>query len=212
LRAGELRCAGRVLYAGSVADDVSCRCGWCGDDPVYVAYHDTEWGVPLRDDQALFALLVLEGAQAGLSWITILRRRDGYRAAYDGFDPDRIARWSDDRLDELAGDPRIIRNRAKIRSARQNARAYLALRDEAGSFSDLVWSFVDHTPLVNTWRDGAQVPATTGTAKRLSNELRRCGFSFVGPTISYAFMQSAGLVNDHLVSCFRWSTASAETR
>lgn len=179
------------------------RCDWAGSDPLYVAYHDQEWGVPLRDDRALFELLNLEGAQAGLAWITVLRKREGYRRAFAGFDPAVLAGWGEHEAERLLADPGIVRNRAKIRAVLANARAYLQLTDAAGSFADHVWSFVDGIPLQNAWTDIAQVPAETDASRALSRDLRRRGFSFVGPTIVYAFMQSAGLVNDHLVDCFR---------
>jgi DNA-3-methyladenine glycosylase I len=179
------------------------RCGWAGSDPLYVAYHDDEWGVPLRDPQRLFELLCLEGAQAGLAWITILRKRDGYRAAFDGFDAARMAAYTDAHRERLMADASIVRNRAKIDAFIGNARAVLEIND----FSELVWSFVDGSPVVNHWRTLQEIPASTPTSERMSRELRRRGFRFVGPTIGYAFMQSAGLVDDHLVSCFRHSGA-----
>ena len=174
------------------------RCEWAGSDPLYLAYHDTEWGVPLRDSRRLFELLCLEGAQAGLAWITILRKREGYRAAFDGFDPERIARYGDEDRARLLADARIVRNRAKIDAFIGNARAYLEVDD----FAALVWSFVDGTPIVNAWRTLAEIPAETDRSRAMSSELRRRGFRFVGPTICYAFMQSAGLVDDHLLGCF----------
>jgi DNA-3-methyladenine glycosylase I len=175
------------------------RCGWAGTDPLYVAYHDTEWGVPMRDPRRLFELLCLEGAQAGLSWITILRKRDGYRAAFDGFDPERMAAYDDADRARLLADAGIVRNRAKIDAFIGNARAYLDLDD----FGGLVWSFVEGEPIINRWRTLDEVPAETDTSRAMSRALRSKGFRFVGPTICYAFMQSAGLVDDHLVGCFR---------
>jgi DNA-3-methyladenine glycosylase I len=175
------------------------RCDWAGTDPTYVAYHDIEWGVPMRDARSLFELLCLEGAQAGLAWITILRKRDGYRAAFDGFDPARIAAYDDTDRARLLADAGIVRNRAKVDAFIGNARAYLGIED----FSALLWSYVDGTPLVNRWRTMAEIPAETETSLAMSRDLRARGFRFVGPTICYAFMQSAGLVNDHVVSCFR---------
>ncbi|HEX2142057.1 MAG TPA: DNA-3-methyladenine glycosylase I [Candidatus Limnocylindria bacterium] len=186
-----------------VLPDTRVRCPWAGDDPLYVAYHDTEWGVPLRDDPALFELLNLEGAQAGLAWITILRKRDGYRRAFAGFDPEVLAAWGDEEETRLLADPGIVRNRAKVRAVFGNARAYLRLTDETGSFAGHLWSVVDGAPIQNRWARMDQVPAETDVSRALSADLRRRGFSFVGPTIVYAFMQSAGLVNDHLVDCFR---------
>jgi DNA-3-methyladenine glycosylase I len=185
------------------APDTRMRCAWAGDHPLYVAYHDTEWGVPLRDDRALFELLNLEGAQAGLAWITILRKRDGYRRAFAGFDPEVLAGWGDEEETRLLADPGIVRNRAKVRAVFGNARAYLRLADETGSFAGHLWSFIDGEPIQNRWRRMDQVPAETDASRALSADLRRRGFSFVGPTIVYALMQSAGLVNDHLVDCFR---------
>jgi DNA-3-methyladenine glycosylase I len=175
------------------------RCPWAGNDPLYISYHDTEWGIPIRDPRQLFELLCLEGAQAGLAWITILRKRDGYRAAFDGFDPARMASYDDDDRARLLADARIVRNRAKIDAFIGNARAYLRTDD----FSARVWGFVDGEPIVNRWHATDQVPAETEQSRALSNELRQRGFRFVGPTICYAFMQSAGLVDDHLVSCWR---------
>jgi DNA-3-methyladenine glycosylase I len=175
------------------------RCGWAGTDPLYVAYHDTEWGVPMRDPRRLFELLCLEGAQAGLSWITILRKRDGYRAAFDGFDPERMAAYDDADRARLLADAGIVRNRAKIDAFIGNARAYLDLDD----FGGLVWSFVEGESIINRWRTLDEVPAETDASRAMSRALRSKGFRFVGPTICYAFMQSAGLVDDHLVGCFR---------
>ncbi|MGH2427829.1 MAG: DNA-3-methyladenine glycosylase I [Candidatus Limnocylindria bacterium] len=176
------------------------RCPWAGmADPLYLAYHDEEWGVPLRDPQPLFELLCLEGAQAGLAWITILRKRDGYRSAFDGFQPERMAAYTDADRARLLADAGIVRNRAKVDAFVGNARAYL----QADDFAGLIWSFVDGSQLVNRWRAMSEVPAETDASVAMSRELRRLGFRFAGPTICYAFMQSAGLVNDHLVSCFR---------
>jgi DNA-3-methyladenine glycosylase I len=179
------------------------RCDWSTTDPLYLDYHDIEWGAPLHDDRQLFELLVLEGAQAGLAWITILRKREGYRSAFAGFDAARVAAYDEADVARLLADPGIVRNRAKIRSTIGNAQAYLRLSEEHGPFDGWVWSFVGGEPIQNAWRSMAEVPAETGASRALSRELRRRGFSFVGPTIVYAFMQSAGLVNDHIVSCFR---------
>ena len=178
------------------------RCAWCGDDPLYVAYHDEEWGVPLRDDRRLFELLILEGAQAGLAWITILRKREGYRRAFEGFDPEVVARYDDARLDELMADPGIVRNRLKIKAARTNARAFLDLQAEHGSFSAFLWRYVDDEPLRNRPAARGALPAVTPLSRGISRDLRRAGMTFVGPTIVYAYLQSAGLVNDHVTSCF----------
>ncbi|MEM9257151.1 MAG: DNA-3-methyladenine glycosylase I [Pseudomonadota bacterium] len=179
------------------------RCGWCGDDPLYVRYHDTEWGVPVRDDAKLFEFLILEGAQAGLSWITILRKREGYRTLFDGFDANKIARYSDRKLNTLLKDARIIRNRLKVYGARQNARAFLEVQEQVGSFSDYIWGFVDGEPVQNHWQTLQEVPATTPVSDALSKDMKQRGFTFVGSTILYAHMQATGMVNDHLVSCFR---------
>lgn len=179
------------------------RCSWCGDDPLYVAYHDKEWGVPVRDDATLFEFLILEGAQAGLSWITILRKREGYRALFDGFDAAKIARYSDKKLDKILLDARIVRNRLKVYGARKNARAFLAVQEEYGSFSDYIWNFVDGATIQNRRRSMADVPATSPESDKLSKDMKRRGFTFVGSTIMYAHMQATGMVNDHTVGCFR---------
>jgi DNA-3-methyladenine glycosylase I len=178
------------------------RCSWATSDPLYLAYHDEEWGVPVHDDRRLFEMLILEGAQAGLSWITILRRRESYRSAFDGFDPEEIAAYGPEKTAALLQDPGIIRNRAKIDAAVANARAFLAVRDELGSLDELLWRFVGGRPLQNRWRR-SEVPAETAESKAMSKELKRRGFGFVGPTICYAFMQAVGMVNDHTVDCFR---------
>ena len=184
----------------TAADDRALnRCDWTGSDPLYIAYHDTEWGVPIRDPDRLFELLCLEGAQAGLAWITILRRRDGYRDAFDDFDPRRIAAYTDADRERLLADARIIRNRAKVDAFIANARAFMRI----GDFASLVWSFVHGEPMQNSWTSVRAVPAVTDQSVAMSRELKRLGFGFVGPTICYAFMQSAGLVNDHVVDCFR---------
>jgi DNA-3-methyladenine glycosylase I len=179
------------------------RCFWVSDDPLYIAYHDEEWGVPVRDDRHLFEMLILEGAQAGLSWITVLRRRESYRRAFDGFDPEKIAAYGPDKVAALLADPGIVRNRAKVEATIANAQASLRLRDEPGGLSGFLWSFVGGEPLSNHWRERSEVPAETAPSKTMSKELRRRGFSFVGPTICYAFMQAVGMVNDHQVDCFR---------
>ena len=175
------------------------RCPWATSDPLYLAYHDDEWGVPIQDPDRLFELLCLEGAQAGLAWITILRKRDGYRAAFDGFDARRIAAYTDADRERLMADAGIVRNRAKIAAFIGNARAWLEIDEPAR----LLWSFVGGASIQNDWRTMGDVPATTTASEAMSKALRRLGFRFVGPTICYAFMQSAGLVNDHLVACFR---------
>jgi DNA-3-methyladenine glycosylase I len=176
------------------------RCPWATSDPLYLAYHDTEWGVPLRDPRQLFELLCLEGAQAGLAWITILRKRESYRAAFDGFDASRMAAYTDADRERLMADAGIVRNRAKVAAFIGNARAWCELDDPVG----LLWSFVNGKPVDNRWSAMAAVPSETEASRAMSKELRRLGFRFVGPTICYAFMQSAGLVNDHLVDCFRY--------
>lgn len=188
---------------------MTSRCAWAGSDSLYVAYHDTEWGVPLFDDARLFELLLLEGAQAGLSWITVLRRREGYRAAFDGFDAERIARYDDAKVAALLADSRIIRNRAKVAAAIGNARAYLDLRERSGSFAAYLWRHVEGRPLQNAWRSLAEVPASTPASTAMSKDLSKLGFKFVGPTICYALMQSAGMVNDHVVDCFRHAEVAA---
>jgi len=179
------------------------RCAWVGDDPLYRDYHDREWGVPCRDDRALFELLTLEGAQAGLSWITVLRKRENYRRLFDGFDAEKIARYTPKRIEKLLQDPGIIRNRLKVESTVSNARAFLELQGEPGGFSGFVWGFVDGRPIRNRPRTLAEVPASTPASDALSKALKKRGFRFVGTTICYAFMQAAGLVDDHTVDCFR---------
>ncbi len=187
------------------------RCGWCGDDPLYVAYHDEEWGVPVRDDHHMFELLVLEGAQAGLAWITILRKREAYRQAFRGFDPAKVARFGDKDVARLLADAGIVRNRLKVASAVRNAKAYLEVQARYGTFCDYLWSFVDGRPVVNRWRDLAEIPPRTELSDRISKDLKQRGFNFVGSTIIYAHLQSAGLVNDHLTSCFRHRELVART-
>lgn len=185
------------------------RCAWCGTDPDYVRYHDTEWGVPVHDDRTHFAFLILEGAQAGLSWLTILRRRDGYRRAFADWDPAAVARFGDDDAARLLADPGIIRNRAKIAAAIRNARAFLDVQAAFGSFDAYVWRFVDGRPRQNAWRTMAELPAETPASQALSKDLKSRGFGFVGPTIMYAHMQAVGMVNDHTVDCFRYAEVGA---
>jgi DNA-3-methyladenine glycosylase I len=189
-------------------DDGIHRCPWCGSDPVYVAYHDDEWGVPEFDDQALFEKLLLDGFQAGLSWITILRKREAFREAFDGFQPDIIARYDAKKLKSLMNDARIVRNRAKIEASVGNARAYLKIAEQR-KFSDYLWDFTGGSPKLNRFRSMGQIPAETPLAQKISKELRALGFKFVGPTIVYAFMQAVGMVNDHLVSCHRHEACAA---
>ena len=180
------------------------RCLWAGDDTLMQAYHDEEWGVPLHDYRALFELLTLEGAQAGLSWRTVLHRREGYREVFDGFDLQRIADYTPADVEARCADPRVIRNRAKVQATVGNAQAALRVIDESGSLDSLIWSFVDGRPLRNAFRSLDDLPAETEVSRAMSRDLKRRGFTFVGPTICYAFMQAAGLVNDHLVTCFRY--------
>lgn len=179
------------------------RCPWCGTDPLYQHYHDHVWGVPVHDDQTLFEFLLLEGAQAGLSWITVLRKRENYRKAFDGFDAGKIARYTPKKVEKLLQDPGIIRNRLKVESAISNARAFLETQAEFGSFDRYIWDFVDGAPIINHFRTLKQVPAKTDVAEKLSKDLKKRGFRFVGPTIVYAHMQATGMVNDHLVDCHR---------
>ena len=179
------------------------RCAWAGSDPLYLRYHDTEWGIPAHDDRHLFEMLVLEGAQAGLAWITILRKREGYREAFDGFDPAAVARYTSRRVARLLKNRNIVRNRLKVESTVTNARAFLRVRDEHGSFDAYIWRFVDGHPKQNRWTSLSAIPAETAASTTMSKDLKRRGFKFVGPTICYAFMQATGMVNDHLVDCFR---------
>lgn len=181
----------------------SLQCPWAGTDPLYVAYHDEEWGVPSHDDRHLFEMLVLEGAQAGLSWITILRKREGYRKAFAAFDPAKVARFGPGDVELLLGNPGIVRNRLKVGSSIGNAKAFLALQAEEGSFSDWLWRYVDGKPVQGTYREMREVPAKTPLAERISKDLLKRGFRFVGPTIVYAYLQAVGVVNDHLVTCPR---------
>lgn len=178
------------------------RCQWAGDDPVYQQYHDHEWGVPSYDDQHLFEMLILEGAQAGLSWITILKRRDGYRKAFDQFNAKKMARYTDKKLEKLLLDPGIIRNRLKVYSARSNAKCFLQVQKEFGSFSDYIWGFVKGKPKINKWKTLKKLPVTTEESDAMSKDLKKRGFKFVGSTICYAYMQAVGMVNDHVVDCF----------
>jgi len=183
---------------------VKTRCDWAGTDPLYVAYHDEEWGVPVHDDHTLFEFLILESAQAGLSWSTILNKRENYRRAFDNFDPKQVATYDEAKVAELLSDPGIVRNKLKVRSAVDNARAFLAVQEEFGSFDAYIWQFVGGQPKQNAWRTLAEIPAQTAESEAMSKELKRRGFRFVGPTICYAFMQAVGLVNDHTADCFRY--------
>jgi DNA-3-methyladenine glycosylase I len=180
------------------------RCPWVGTDPLLVAYHDEEWGVPVHGDHRLFEFMVLEGAQAGLSWMTILRRRDAYREAFAGFDPERIARFDRRKIDALLGNDEIIRNRRKIEGVVQNARAYVALRETGVSLDEFMWKFVGGKPIVNHWKSLSQIPASTPVSDAMSKAMKKAGFTFFGTTICYAHMQAVGMVNDHIVTCFRY--------
>ena len=193
---------GQLLKPGSA--DGHARCPWCGTDPVYVAYHDDEWGVGERDDRALFEKLILDGFQAGLSWITILRKRDAFRRAFDGFEPERVARYDRRKVERLMGDAGIVRNRAKIEATIGNARAWVALMEsEPNGFGGFLWQFTAGRTIRNRWRHQRELPAETRESQAMSKALKEHGFRFCGPTICYAFMQAVGMVNDHLVNCFR---------
>jgi DNA-3-methyladenine glycosylase I len=185
------------------------RCPWAGTDPLYVAYHDEEWGAPVHDDRTLFEFLILEGAQAGLSWSTILRKRQNYRRAFDDFDPAAVAAYDETKIAALLADPGIVRNRLKINAAVRNARGFLEIQREFGSFDAYVWAFVGGRPIVNAWESLRQIPAETAESRALSKDLKARGFTFVGPTITYAFMQAVGMINDHIVSCFRYGELAA---
>lgn len=184
--------------------DEKMRCPWAGNDPIYVNYHDKEWGVPVFDDKTLFEMLILDGFQAGLSWITILKKRDNFRIAFDNFDPYKIAQYDDIKKNQLMQNPLIIRNKLKIEAAINNARQYIRIIESKGSFSNYIWDFVDGRPIVNKWKEVRQIPTSTKYSDKMSIQMKKDGFSFVGTTICYAFMQAAGLVNDHLVCCFRY--------
>ncbi len=185
------------------------RCGWVNDDTLYIAYHDEEWGVPVYDDRRLYEMLVLEGAQAGLSWYTILRKRGSYRRAFDGFDPERVARYDERKVASLLQDPGIVRNRLKVNAAIGNARAWLDLHESGVRFSDFLWEFTGGEPVVNQWNRLEDIPAATPASEAMSKALKKLGFRFVGPTICYAFMQAVGMVNDHTTTCFRWKECKA---
>jgi DNA-3-methyladenine glycosylase I len=184
------------------------RCFWVSDDPIYIDYHDQEWGVPIYDDQRLFEFLILEGAQAGLSWLTILKRREQYRHCFDYFDAEKIARYDDKKYHDLLINPGIIRNRLKIQSTITNAQAYLRIKETVPHFSDYLWQFVDGNPIQNQWKNHQHIPASTKISDALSKDLKKRGFKFVGSTICYAFMQAVGMVNDHLTDCFRYHDLS----
>jgi DNA-3-methyladenine glycosylase I len=180
------------------------RCSWVGNDPLSIAYHDEEWGLPVHDDRELFEFIILEGAQAGLSWMTILKKRANYRQAFDHFEPSLIANYDEDKLAMLMEDSGIVRNRRKIAAAVQNANAFLVVQEQFGSFDKYIWEFVNGQPVKNAWRDISEIPSQTETSQVMSSDLRQRGFNFVGPTICYAFMQAVGMVNDHTVDCFRY--------
>lgn len=188
------------------------RCAWCGSDPLYVAYHDLEWGVPIHDDRRLFEMLILEGAQAGLSWLIILRKREHYRAAFGDFDPARVAAYKSRDLRRLLADPGIVRNRLKVEAAIRNARAVLAIQDEHGSLDRYLWRYVDHAPRQNARRSLAEIPARTPESDAMSKDLKKRGFNFVGSTICYAFMQAVGMVNDHVLACHRYRALGGKAR
>ena len=181
------------------------RCRWCLGNEIYLNYHDREWGVPLHDDRKLFEFLVLEGVQAGLSWITVLKKRPAYRAAFDNFDFNRVAEYDEDKVASLLANPGLVRNELKIRSAIRNARAFLRVREEFGAFDHYIWDFVGGKPIHNAWQHSAQIPAQTPRSDKISKDLKQRGFNFVGPTIIYAHMQATGMVNDHTTDCFRYA-------
>lgn len=178
-----------------------CRCDWAGNDPVYIAYHDNEWGRPVHDDNRLFEMLILEGMQAGLSWITVLRKREAFRAAFDGFDPEKVALYKEEKVEKLMADKGIIRHRGKINAAIQNAKLFLEIQKKYGSFDTFIWNYVDYTPIINYPECIADLPAATPLSDQISKDLKKLGFKFVGSTIIYSFMQSIGMVNDHIVGC-----------
>ena len=192
------------MNGGTVVPDARARCAWVGSDPLYVAYHDEEWGAPVHDDRLLFEFLVLEGAQAGLSWITVLRKRENYRAAFDGFDVARIARYDAGKIATLLQNPGIIRNRLKVEAAVTNAQKFLEVQEQFGSFNEFAWRFVDGKPKQNAWRSISEIPASTTESDAMSKELKRRGFKFAGSTICYAHMQATGMVNDHTTDCYRY--------
>lgn len=192
-----------------MSTDPTNRCPWCGQDSLYVAYHDREWGVPSRDDRHLFEMLILEGAQAGLSWITILRKRERYREVFGHFDPAVVASYDAARVGNLLQDPGIVRNRLKITSTIDNARHFLAIQEKHGSFATWLWRYVENEPVINRFQGMSEIPASTELSDRISRDLKKAGFRFVGSTIIYAFLQAVGLVNDHLVTCPRWAAVQA---
>lgn len=192
-------------------DKMQKRCEWAGSDPLYIEYHDNEWGVPVHDDRKIFEMLVLEGAQAGLNWLTVLRKRENYRKAFDNFDPRKVAKYDSKKLQELLANEGIIRNKLKIHSAIQNARAFLEVQKEFDSFDAYIWQFVGGRPIRNSWKSLSELPAQTAESEAMSKDLKRRGFGFVGPTICYAHMQATGMVNDHVVTCFRYKEVERMT-
>lgn len=187
------------------------RCGWCGTDPLYVKYHDEEWGVPVRDDQTMFEFLILETFQAGLSWITILRKRENFRMAFDDFDYKKIAKYNQNKIDSLLQDQGIVRNKLKVNAAVTNAQAFMDIQKEFGSFTEYIWSFVNGQPIKSNWKNHENAPATSKESDALSKDLKKRGFKFVGSTVMYAHMQATGLINDHIDTCFRYNEISATT-
>lgn len=200
----------QILKCGDEMEATRLRCGWCGDDPLYLEYHDTEWGVPLHDDRKIFEFLQLEMFQAGLSWITILRKREAFRRAFDGFNPEAISSFSGSDIDRLMHDAAIIRNRKKLEASVKNANAYLSVRDEFGSFDRYIWRFVGGRQIDNAFKSLRSIPPRSAESEKMSLDLRSRGFSFLGPVICYAHMQATGMVNDHIVGCFRHSECLAE--
>jgi DNA-3-methyladenine glycosylase I len=186
------------------------RCIWCGEDPLYIDYHDNEWGVPIHDDRLLFEFLILEGAQAGLSWITILKKRDNYRKAFHNFDYKKVSNYSQDDIERLMNNSGIVRNRRKIESTIKNAQGLIKIQEEFGSFDSYLWGYVDGKPIQNQWKSMAEIPVKTEISEKLSKDLKKRGFNFVGPTICYAFMQAIGMVNDHIIDCFRYEEVKRE--
>lgn len=195
---------GRKKRSESEIVTMKKRCPWSGNDPLYIQYHDTQWGVAVHDDQELFELLVLEGAQAGLSWLTILRKRKNYQSAFDNFDPEIVARYDNQKIEKLLKDKGLVRNRLKILSVITNAGEFLKLRDQFGSFDRYIWQFTDNETIVNSWIKPKDIPSETPESLSMSNDLKKRGFKFVGPVICYSFMQAIGMVNDHLIDCFRY--------
>ena len=189
----------------SPPSNLKSRCDWVTNDDIYIRYHDKEWGVPVFDDLKLFEMLILEGSQAGLSWLTILKRRDNYKKAYDNFDSHKISNWTDHKIQSLLNDPSIIRNKLKVNAAKKNAQAYIQVVNDYGTFRDYIWSFVNNKPIINQWKTQSELPVKSIESKNMSKSLKYRGFKFVGPTICYAFMQAVGMINDHVVTCHRYN-------